>query len=335
MHRLIKPGKPPFLALGFLIVASLACQTVMETTPAPVQPTFPATAPTEAPQPTAAPPETPTETPVETPVEAPPTTAAPLPTATEQPAAPELAIVSFTVDVEDIATGKRLTFNWQTTGATRVAIWSGTKHRFPDSWAGPPSGTLTQELTFTYYRNPPMTLVAYDDAGNQASQSVTVEWPCTYDYFFPADFSICPSSEASLTWAAEQPFEHGRMIWLEKADADNPVLEGVIFVFYADGRCERYDDTWTEGMPESDPAFAPPAGLLQPIRGFGKLWRENTNVRDRLGWATAPEQGFDTTWQTQIQESIGGVAFVCALDGQIIQINGWDAGVGTWQYVTP
>ncbi|MFQ6102407.1 MAG: hypothetical protein ACE5OS_14435 [Anaerolineae bacterium] len=332
MYRSVKPNKLPFLALGLLIVASLACQAVTEPTPTP-----PVTPSTEAssPVPTETPTVQPTAVPTEVPTEVPTATSAPLPTATEQPAAPELAIVSFTVDVEDIATGKRLTFDWQTTGATRVVIWSGTKQRFPDAWAGPPNGTLTQEVTFTYYRNPLMTLVAYDDEGNQASQSVTVEWPCTHDYFFPADFSVCPSSEASPTWAAEQPFEHGRMLWLEKADADNPVLEGVIFVFYADGRCERHDDTWTEGMPESDPAFVPPAGLLQPIRGFGKLWRENADVRDRLGWATAPEQGFDTTWQAQIQESIGGVAFVRALDGRIIQINGWDAGVGTWQHVTP
>ncbi|MBE9507754.1 MAG: hypothetical protein IMY86_06855, partial [Chloroflexi bacterium] len=109
-----------------------------------------------------------------------------------------------------------------------------------------------------------------------------------------------------------------------------------ILVLYADGKYEQYEDTWTEGMPESDPAFVPPAGLLQPIRGFGKLWRENTNVRDGLGWATAPEQGFTTTWQEQIGESLGqSKAFARILSGQIAQINSWDVRTGTWQFLAP
>ena len=27
-------------------------------------------------------------------------------------------------------------------------------------------------------------------------------------------------------------------------------------------------------MPESDPDFSPPSGRMQPMRGFGKVWRE-------------------------------------------------------------
>jgi hypothetical protein len=38
-----------------------------------------------------------------------------------------------------------------------------------------------------------------------------------------------------------------------------------------------------------------PPGNYVPIRGFGKVWREgtstrtSTSIRERLGWATAPE----------------------------------------------
>ena len=37
----------------------------------------------------------------------------------------------------------------------------------------------------------------------------------------------------------------------------------------------------------------PPKGLVEPVRGFGKVWREGTGarVRERLGWATATEKG--------------------------------------------
>jgi len=326
------------LALGSLIVASLACQAVTEPTPTPVQPTLSAMTPTEAPtvQPAAAPTEVPTEVPTESPTEAPPATSPPAPTVTEQPAAPELAILFFIVDVEDVATGKRLTFNWQTTGAVRGTIWSGTSHRFFQEWGVPPNGTLTVELAGTFYRNPPMTLMAYDAAGNHVFESVTVEWACEYEYFFAPAPAACPRYEASDTWAAEQPFEHGRMIWLEEVHGEDFTLQRFILVLYDDGTYEHYEGTWTEGMPESDPAIVPPAGLLQPIRGFGKLWRENTGVRDGLGWATAPEQGFTTTWQEQTGESLGqGKAFMRIFSDQIAQINSWDVRTGTWQFLAP
>jgi hypothetical protein len=243
--------------------------------------------------------------------------------------------LSFTVDVEDIPpTGKRLTFHWQTTGAVKATIWSGTSHRFPQAWDVPPNGTHTVELAGTLYRDPGMALMAYDAGGDYVSESVTIEWACEYEHFFAPAPATCPRYEASETWAAEQPFEHGRMIWLEEVHGADYVLQRFILVFYDDGTYDYFEDTWIEGMPESDPAIIPPAGLLQPIRGFGKIWRENTSVRDGLGWATAPEQGFTTTWQEQIAESIGqGKAFVRTFNDQIAQTNSWDVRAGTWEFL--
>ena len=80
----------------------------------------------------------------------------------------------------------------------------------------------------------------------------------------------------------------------------------------------------------------PPAGLLQPIRGFGKIWRETSGVRDKLGWATVPEQGFDTQWQLRIQESLPSVAYVRIFDDRVIEIAGWGwVTGGSWEFVSP
>jgi len=49
-------------------------------------------------------------------------------------------------------------------------------------------------------------------------------------------------------------------------------------------------------MPEFDPNIEAPTGLFQPERGFGKLWRENVEVGDGLGWALEAEQGHVTTY---------------------------------------
>ena len=57
------------------------------------------------------------------------------------------------------------------------------------------------------------------------------------------------------------------------------------------GTWSIYDDTFVEGDAESDPSMAPPADdLFQPSRGFGKLWRENAEVRTALGWAVTPDE---------------------------------------------
>jgi len=332
--------KPIILSMALLILASLACDFLPTPALTPDAATDEPTEPpptdalgtgTDEPAPTDEPPPTEPPTTDEPPPTEPPTTELP----PEPPAG--LAIISFTVDVVDIPTGKRLTFNWETTGAVRATIWSGTAHRFPQAWAVDPSGTLTVDLDHTLYGNPSMTLVAYDAADASVSESVTIDWPCTYDYFFSPGPNACPVYEASLTWAAEQSFENGFVIWLEEIQiSSSEAQQGVMLVFYADGSYAQYQDTWEEGDPESDPTIVPPAGLLQPIRGFGKLWRENTSVRDGLGWATAPEQGFDTAWQQRTQESIPGVAYVRTLSGEIIQIDGWgwESG-GSWQVVTP
>jgi hypothetical protein len=99
--------------------------------------------------------------------------------------------------------------------------------------------------------------------------------------------AIFPTNTVAQVQVAEQQFERGRMfwirhtrqIWVMQASADNP--NG------GDWYC--YDDTFQEGEPEIDPNLEPPEGLLQPRRGFGKLWRDNPQLQDGLGWATTPE----------------------------------------------
>lgn len=101
-----------------------------------------------------------------------------------------------------------------------------------------------------------------------------------------------PVTEAIIV--AEQIFERGRMYYLQ------PV--GQIWVLIDDDESARsgvwafYEDTWEEGMPESDPDIEPPEGFAQPIRGFGQLWRDNEFVRSSLGWALDDEYGFWTDY---------------------------------------
>lgn len=96
-------------------------------------------------------------------------------------------------------------------------------------------------------------------------------------------------AEPSSVYAAVQRFEGGLMIWRE----DNRQ----IYTLYADGSWTAVDDTWTEDQPAFDPAITAPADRFQPIRGFGKVWRNNRQVRGRVGWALEPERGVNVTVQ--------------------------------------
>lgn len=56
-------------------------------------------------------------------------------------------------------------------------------------------------------------------------------------------------------------------------------------------------DAWRE--PESPSAgLAPPAGFFEPLRGFGKAWREqHGGPEGSLGWALEDEATEDASWQ--------------------------------------
>ncbi len=64
-----------------------------------------------------------------------------------------------------------------------------------------------------------------------------------------------------------------------------------IYVFFADHTYRQFSDSWKDGSSEdSCPDISPSIGV-KPIRGFGKVWCENSDVRDKLMGATAIEEG--------------------------------------------
>jgi hypothetical protein len=104
---------------------------------------------------------------------------------------------------------------------------------------------------------------------------------------------IFPTTTINQIAVAEQVFENGRMFWVE------PTEQIWVLVVEGTGRGDWtvYEDTFEEGQPESDPSIEAPPDLLQPMRGFGKLWRENPEVREELGWAVTPEFGYVSNYE--------------------------------------
>ncbi|MFZ4826546.1 MAG: hypothetical protein ACOYLB_04260 [Phototrophicaceae bacterium] len=117
---------------------------------------------------------------------------------------------------------------------------------------------------------------------------------------------LYPTSTGINIQVAEQVFELGRMYWVEP--------NRQIWVLTVDsegaGRWFVYSDTFVEGEPETDPSLVPPKGLIQPERGFGKLWRENPEVRQALGWALSPEFGYISRYEYHPKGKVVDGAFV-------------------------
>jgi serine/threonine-protein kinase len=97
----------------------------------------------------------------------------------------------------------------------------------------------------------------------------------------------CPVGAPPITASisgASQPFERGAMAWLMENG-------GVIYVLKSDGTFLRVNDTFNSTIDPESGGETPPAGLIEPVRGFGKVWRTVAGVRDALGWARAGETG--------------------------------------------
>ncbi len=138
---------------------------------------------------------------------------------------------------------------------------------------------------------------------------------------------IFPTPRVEQVSVVEQVFENGRMFWFRDRQ--------IVWVAVGEdvdptrGEWFCFEDTFIEGDIESLPEFDPPADVTtassfananpqQPIRGFGKIWRDNDTLREDIGWALAPEVEVNTR-----REYIAG--------GVVDENDEYVAGPGEWR----
>jgi hypothetical protein len=130
----------------------------------------------------------------------------------------------------------------------------------------------------------------------------------------------CPQSPPISVNGATLRFDNGVMLWAS-AFADQP--RRTIYALFNNGAYLRFDDNWTEGVDPVDPGEAAPPGKKAPIRGFGKVWKNNPTARNGLGWAVGDEAG--TGAQIQRFER-GEMLYLAALNQLYIFVDGkWRA----------
>jgi hypothetical protein len=114
-----------------------------------------------------------------------------------------------------------------------------------------------------------------------------------------------------------QPFEGGFMLW--RADSSD------IWVFLntgpGTGEITVIPNEIYSTLP-IDRRANPPAGRVRPDSGFGRVWSNFTQVRQRLGWGTGGEQGYlmltrilanGDTWSFQLPDG----RFVSQANGRV------------------
>ncbi len=142
-----------------------------------------------------------------------------------------------------------------------------------------------------------------------------------------------PTATTGTIAVAEEVYEKGRMFYIQPLDQ----IWVMIITGEGEGTWSIYPDTFEDGEAEVDPSLVPPEGMYQPERGFGKLWRENADVREALGWAVTPEFGYNSEYRYQPGgEVVNGVVVpgpgyhvLFSLDGEAFQFNEAD---NTWEF---
>ncbi len=143
----------------------------------------------------------------------------------------------------------------------------------------------------------------------------------------PVPATPVPSSAVTQTTASYQPFDGGFMIW--------EAHTGNIVAFYNNGGTLNasytvYAASQYANLPDN-PVIPTPAGRVLPAFGIGKVWGNYFEVRNNLGWALTPEQGFLATFISGSNSTQSQTCFTLP-DGRPVTYVRLSTGVRYWLY---
>ncbi len=194
--------------------------------------------------------------------------------------------------------------------------------------ATPPAGVTEPVPTPTV--NPPTPTSFAEGLGmGLATPDPNLNCPAHNPWFFENAAQECGDVVLN-TWAVLQPFERGLMLWTQE--------RGRTYVLIDDGSpfkpLQIVSDPQGLPLPEPDPSLVPPEGRFVPVLGFALFWRNlapgHEWVRERLGWATAPETAYSAFFQCN---TATGDAARCYINGPRDELIALAGGAPYWTYV--
>jgi hypothetical protein len=210
--------------------------------------------------------------------------------ATDTGGAQPVQIVSFSLTPDPVDRGGAVTIGWNVSGSpssVKIIRLSEFGNNALETILDqqPAGGSAPYTLPDDYINSASFQISVTDASGRESIQNAQVKITCPFTDTL--EVSVCPQSVTEGVNSAFQAFEKGYMIW--RGDTQK------IYVLYSDDQSWReFDDTWNgETLP--DPG-APPAGLVAPQRGFGKIWNEIAGA-SVLGWALAEELPYQGRWE--------------------------------------
>lgn len=170
--------------------------------------------------------------------------------------------------------------------ATATAVVAATSAPAATATTAP---TLAPSATTAATRPPAGTLTPVPDCAISVGLELAPAWD--------REKLGCPTAAAEVIWAAWQPFARGYMFWRSDRDwtyaltfAGDDKMQGS---YVTGGDAWRWDNSFPEGR-----GLTPPAGQIEPIRGFGFVWFTKLGgAESAIGWATEQEKGICVTRQ--------------------------------------
>jgi hypothetical protein len=149
---------------------------------------------------------------------------------------------------------------------------------------------------------------------------VSVALKCRLKWFFSEEpqAGICPTEPIELA-AVAQRFERGTMIWLEALGRYYVLDPALVHEQDVRKRLGVFLDP-LEAVQDTFSEVSPPEGFYAPAGGLGLVWRgdlgDSAGYREALGWALAPEFGYDAILQCDNALPSGGRSWrTCYLEG--------------------
>lgn len=147
--------------------------------------------------------------------------------------------------------------------------------------------------------------------------AITLSLPCEYEWnpIFvenPNHLDACAVYDTH-TRAFQQNFEGGMIVWLQNDDDELP--NAILVTDWIGTFHHEEVDTFIRGIdPIKDVTITPPDGMYQPEYSVGKVWRDNRDIREKLGWATDFGQFYSAHQQGVLNDRYHGLDYISLID---------------------